>query len=456
MNKDTNVVPLGGPDVADEARYGEPGNPRPVIWLGVLIVALGFGGFGVWAATAPLDSAVGAEGTIMVESNRQIVDHKEGGIVRAIKVEEGDRVAEGQPLIALDDTEAAAESAILRKQLDAALAREARLLAERDGEESIAFPDALTPDAFTGRSANAVHLSQTLSGQRMQFLERRRSLEGQVAIQEERIRQLHDEIRGYEAQISSRERQIAILEDELEGLRVLHDGGHAPRTRILAMEREQAQLEGDIGADRAAIARTENGIGEAEMQITQLRQQKQEEVVAELQEVQDRLADLKEEYAVASDVLERREVRAPLSGVVQNLQVHTEGGVVQPGSEIMQVIPEDDRLVIEAQIAPEEIDRVLSGQPADVRMTALNPRTTPVLEGEVVNVSADRLEDPNDGTAYYEALVEVPEEEIARLGGDSLRAGMPAEVLIKAGERTLADYLLKPLSDAMSRGFIED
>ncbi len=451
MSTQPNVVPFRDKELVEDATYHAPGNARPVIWIGVLIVLLAFGGFGVWAALAPLDSAVEAEGTIVVESNRKVVDHLEGGIVRVIHVREGDVVQQGQILVTLDTTEPQARVSMLRKQLDGALALEARLLAERDGEDTIQFPEELL-----ARSGVEPHATQIVSGQRTQFIERRRSLEGQVRIFEQRIIQSRDEIRGMEAQIDSRERQIAILEDELEGLRTLYEKGHAPRSRILAMEREQVRLEGEIGADQAGIARAQNGIGEAEMQITQLRQQMREEVVSQLQEVQDRLADLEERYIVASDVLNRRELRSPQGGVVQNLSVHTLGGVVQPGHEVMQVIPQDDRLVIEGRIPPQDIDRVLVGQEADVRMTALNPRTTPVLHGRVVNVSADRLEDQQDGTPYYRARVEVSDSEIARLGTETLRAGMPAQVLIKAGERTVAEYLLKPLSDAMSRGFIED
>lgn len=451
MSTQPNVVPFRDKELVEDASFSAPGNARPVIWIGALIVLLAFGGFGAWAALAPLDSAVQAEGTIVVESNRKVVQHLEGGIVRTIHVNDGDVVQKGQIVVTLDKTEPQARVSMLRKQLDGALALEARLLAERDGRDAIDFPEDLL-----ARAGFEPHATQIVSGQRTQFIERRRSLEGQVRIFEQRIVQSRDEIRGMEAQIDSRERQIAILEDELGGLRTLYEKGHAPRSRILAMEREQVRLEGEIGADQAGVARAQNGIGEAEMQITQLRQQMREEVVTQLQEVQDRLADLEERYIVASDVLERRELRAPQSGVVQNLAVHTLGGVVQPGNEVMQVIPQNDRLVVEGRIPPQDIDRVLVGQEADVRMTALNPRSTPVLYGRVVTVSADRLEDEQDGTPYYRARVEVSDAEIARLGTETLRAGMPAQVLIKAGERTVADYLLKPLSDAMSRSFIEE
>ena len=404
-----------------------------------------FGGFGTWAALAPLDSAVVAPGTVAVYSNRKTVQHLEGGIVAEIAVRDGDRVAEGDLLIRLDATRADASLALIEGRLDELVAAEARLVAERDGLGALAFPQALL--ARAGDPA----LSPILAGQTGLFAARRTSKEGEIAILRRRIASSEDEIDGLQAQRRSRVRQVAIIDEELVGLRALFEKGYTPRTRILALEREREELQGEQGELTAGIARAGNEIAEAELQIVQLDKRFREEVLEELRQVQAEIHELSERRIAAADERRRTDIRAPRAGIVVGLDVFTPGGVISPGQPILHLVPSDDEHIVEAQLRPEDIDRVVAGQPATVRFPAFNARTTPELQASVLTVSADRLIDEITGAPYYQAKVRIPESELARLGGQALISGMPAETFIAAGERTALTYLLKPFLDALTR-----
>lgn len=462
-SKGGQILPFGGgasaPADADAQagkRPYQPGSPYRVVAIGAAIILLAFVGLGTWAALAPLDSAALAPGTVAVESNRKVVQHPEGGVVEKIAVSEGDRVQENDLLIELEPTEEQANYEAVRQKLNAALARQARLQAERAGAATIGFPQELHKQAEDSAQAR-----QAMATERNQFEERRRSIQGQIAIQKEKISQLEEKISGLKAQRSSMERQVTILRDELTGLRELYEQGYYPRTRILQMEREMARLEGEIGSTTASIAQAQNSISEAQLQIEQIRQQFNEKVAQALSEVEDQLSELRQRLVVTSLKLSRTSIRAPQDGVVQNMKVHTIGGVIRPGEEIMQIIPVQDRLIIEAEVAPRDIDIVSAGQSAEVRMSALKGRTTPTLIGNVVNVSADRIVQEQQGQqgqgqrSFYKARIEIPPDELQKLGNQKLQAGMPAEVLINTGEQTVLDYLIRPITDAMSRGFIE-
>jgi len=456
MSNQGNIVPLQ--DRGLPARTGPatppsepepPTNPRPIILMGLLVVLVMFGGLGTWAATAPLDSAVIAPGTVIVESNRKTIQHLEGGIVDEILVDEGDVVQPGDILVRLDATRAGAEAAVTRKNLDEALALEARLTAENQRAERVTFPEVLTS------RADDPDVAAAMAGQREQFLERKRSLDGQIAILNQRIQQFSQEIEGLRAQHDSKLRQHEIFKEELVGLRELYEKGYYPRTRILAMEREVADLEGTIGSTLAEIARAEKGIGEAELQIIQTRQKFREEVVAQLREVRNEIGQLREKLVVTQDTLDRIDIRAPLAGTVQNMQVHTQGGVIRAGDPIMEIVPLDDRLVIEGQVSPVDIDAVHPGLEAEVRLSALKLRSTPIILGEVTTVSRDRIVDERRETAYFRIEVVVPDEELAKLGEQSLSAGMPADIVVKIGERTMLDYIVKPITDYFAKAFTE-
>ena len=444
----------GEADAAAVDRPYQPGSPYKVVLIGAAIVLAAFVGLGTWAALAPLDSAALAPGNVVVESSRKLVQHPEGGVVESIAVQEGDRVADQQLLLKLDPTEPQANFAAVRGKLNSALARRARLRAERAGADGVDFPQELVQLAENG-SAQA---RQVMATARSQFRERRQSMRGQVSIQREKIAQLDQKISGLKAQRSSNERQVSIMTDELKDLRELYEQGYYPRTRILQMERELAQLDGQIGSASAQIAQAQNAISEARLKIEQTRQEFNEKVSQALSETEDEIGELRQRLVVAAQKLERTAVRAPQDGVVQNMTVHTVGGVVRAGEEIMQVIPVQDRLIIEAEVSPNDIDIVAAGQEAEVRMSALSGSTTPTLTGNVKQVSADRIVQEGNGgqqRSFYKAMIEIPPEELKKLGTQKLQAGMPAEVLINTGEQTVLEYLIRPITDAMSRGFIE-
>jgi HlyD family secretion protein/epimerase transport system membrane fusion protein len=427
------------------------GNWRGPAFAAAIIITLTFGGAGLWAATAPLDSAVVAPGTIAVESSRKVVQHVDGGSVIAVLVNEGDRVDTGDLLVRLDPTEKRAAVERLRGQLAGARARRARLIAERDGATGITFPEDLRD-----RQAYAPPVAEAIAGERNQFLERRQSLAGQVAILERRIAGQRNRIAGLREQRNSVVRQVGIMRDELSGLRELMEKGYYPRIRVLQRERELANLEGRSGELRARIAEARDAIEEAELEIRQVQQGFREEVVARLRETEVQIGDLRERLTAAEAALVRTTVRSPHPGTVHALQVKATGAVVRPGGEILQLVPQDDQLVVEARVPPQDIDLVQPGMTAEVRMTALASTRTPTLEGTIQRVSPDRLVSENGEQAYYSARITIPASELQRLGDQRLQAGMPAEVMVATGERTLVDYLTKPLTDAMARGLIEN
>ncbi|SDG62240.1 HlyD family type I secretion periplasmic adaptor subunit, partial [Thalassobaculum litoreum] len=275
-------------------------------------------------------------------------------------------------------------------------------------------------------------------------------------ILEQRIDQLQDQIDGLEIQRQSRFEQLEIFAQEVVGLRELYEKGYYPRTQVLAVERAMARLKGEAGSDDAEIARARNGVGEARTQIINLKQRFREDAITQLREVQANLADLKERMTVAKDVLRRVEIRAPQSGIAQNVKTHTIGGVVRAGETLLEIAPQGEELLVEARVSPSDIDGVTIGQSAEVRFSALNLRSTPSTFGVVRSVSGDRLTNEATGEPYFLARVEVSAEERAKLGDVKLSAGMPAEVLIQTGERTALQYLLKPLTDALARGLTEE
>ncbi|SDG19761.1 HlyD family secretion protein/membrane fusion protein, epimerase transport system [Limimonas halophila] len=445
-----NVVqlPSAGDSQERDDRPYQPSGPNKAVLIGIAIIMVAFAGFGTWAAMAPLDSASVAPGTVVVESNRKTVQHLDGGVIKNILVQNGDAVKRGEVLVQLDGTEAKAQVESVRAKLDSALARRARLLAERDGKASIDFPEELT------RRRDQPQVRAIMAGERSSFAERQRTREGQVAIQKQKIQRLEQEIGGVRAQLASKRRQTDILTNELKSLRKLHEQGLFPKTRVLQRERQLAQLEGDIGADQASIARAQAQISKAELQIEQVRQEFQEKVVSELRKVEDRVTELRKQLVMANEKLARTTISAPQAGVVQNMKIHTEdSAVVRPGQKIMQIIPTDDELIVEAEVKPRDIDQVKEGQKAEVRLSAFDMRTTPVLFGKVKTVSADRIVREENNKSFYKARVKIGSEELEKLGGKKLQAGMPAQVFIKTGERTMLEYLINPLTEAMSTAF---
>jgi HlyD family secretion protein/epimerase transport system membrane fusion protein len=418
--------------------------------LGVAVIGAVFGGFFGWAQSAPLASAAVAPGLVEVEGRRKQVKHLEGGSVAELLVREGDFVHEGQTLLRLDPTKAEAAAAILQAKLDAAAALEARLTAERDGAAAVAFPEALV-----ARRAEA-EVAEILRGQQALFEARRASLEGQSAVLRQRIAQLDEDIVGLREQRKAKERQILLIAEELKALSGLFAKGYAERPRILALEREQAKLDGERAELISEVARTQQAIGEAELQILQLETRFREEVAGGLRDARDERFDLEERLAAARHLLERTVVRATATGAVVGLNAHTVGGVIKPGDVILEIVPRGERLLVRAEVRPLDIDSVAAGQEAEVRILAFRPRSAPTLHGRVTQVSADSLSDPHTGRPFYLAEIELPDTELARLGSLRIQPGMPADVLIKTGERTALAYLTQPVLESFNRAWREN
>jgi HlyD family secretion protein/epimerase transport system membrane fusion protein len=418
--------------------------------FGFAVVIIAFVGIGGWASLAPLASAVTATAILSVKGERKQVQHLEGGIVEKILVEEGETVKAGQLLLLLERTFTGSSVTRLGNQIDQLLAKKARFEAESKWVGSITFPSSL----LSRSSEN--YVSEIIASESRQFRARRNSIEGQINILRQRMDQLGDEINGLRILRKSRLEQLDIYKKEIIGLRALYEKGYYPRARVLAMEREIARLRGEVGGDDASIARAKNALGEAKSQIINLRQRFQEDVVSQHQRTQFDLADLVEQKSVADDALKRVEVKAVQSGIVQNLQVHTIGGVVRAGQVLMEIAPQDQELMVEAQVSPNDIDSIKVGQIAEVRLVSLNKAKTPSVMADVISVSGDRLVDQKRGFAYFLIRAKIPNSEKEALGDIQLSAGMPADVLIKTGENTALAYFLKPITDALARGLNEE
>jgi HlyD family secretion protein/epimerase transport system membrane fusion protein len=426
-----------------------PAIGRPVFW-GMTVLLVFLGGLGGWAAFAPLSSAVIAPGIVAVETKRKTVQHLEGGIVRRILVREGEQVAAHQPLVELDTTQAQAVWQIKQGQMVALQALEARLMAERDGQEHIAFPSGL-------RAAGQDQAAQAaIAGQTSIFGARLAALDGQRQILTEGIAQLRSEIAGLEAQLKATNAQQSLIQVEIDDVRALVDQGLERRSRLRALEREQAALAGRLGEGQSAIAKARQAIGEQKLQIIDLGNRRAEQVVAELRDAQTRRADLQEELHAAEDVLQRRAILAPVSGSVVNLNTVTQGGVAAPGAALMEIVPKDDRLTIEARVLPNDIDSMRPGMTAKIRMIAFKAWLTPTLTGKLTYVSADSLVDQESAARYYDARLEVERSELERLDAIQLYPGMPVQALLVTGARPLLAYLVQPLVDSFARAFRED
>jgi epimerase transport system membrane fusion protein len=416
--------------------------------IGLLILFVTFGMFGTWAAVAPIGSAALAPGVVTVKSYRKTVQHLEGGIVKEIRVRDGDQVEAGDVLLVLDDTQAQAELGIVKGQLIAALAREARLQAERDGLDEIVFPASF--DREDPRVKEAV-LSET-----QLFTARMNSHLGEISVLEQRMTQIDEQVRGLQAVNRSKDELMKSYREEVRDLSELLSDGFVDKQRLRDLERRVSELEGEMADNRSKIAQAKMRRGETELQILQLKKDFHTEVMNQLSEVQSKLFDLRERERALTDRVERTVVRAPEAGMVLGMKVHTVGGVVRAGEPILDIVPASSDLIIEAQVSPMDIDRVSVGKLADIRFSAFKSATTPVIEGVVTQVSADRLTNEKTGMPYYLTRVELTDKGREQLGSLLLIPGMPAEVLINTGERTLLEYLIQPASNAFARSFIED
>lgn len=418
--------------------------------FGYAVIGFGIFGFILWAVITPLASAIIAPGVVKVYTSRKVVQHLEGGVVAEVLVRDGDIVNAGDVLLRLDATRAQAQLSIIQGTYSAGLAQYARLVAERDELAEIRFPAELTAAQDDPTAAEAMTAQKSL------FEARSSSLQGQLGILDQQIVFLRQEINGLESQQRAKEHQLDIFASEIEGLRDLFDQGLTDKTRILGLEREHAELVGERGKHLSQVSATKTRIGEKELQQFQLKKGVHEEVVVELKQLQTDLLDLTERLNSAQYTVDHTDIRSPVNGIVVDLQTHTIGGVVGPGQTVLEVVPIADRLIIEAKVQPQDIEGLRVGLAVGVRLTAYNRRATPELTGEVVYVAADIMEDERTGQSYFITRIEVPDEELARLDGARAQPGMLADVFIRTGERTPADYLLQPLADSFRRAWREN
>ena len=404
---------------------------------------------GGWSALAPLASAAIAPGVLSPAGNRKTVEHLEGGIIKTIHVQEGDQVIAGAPLVTLEDVQAKAQYAQLRKRFLHLTAVEARLMAERSGKAKLAFPETLTraaePDAV-----NAMNAQLEL------FDSRRISRESREQVLRKRVSQLNEQNAGLEQVLAAQETQIHLLEEEIQSAEKLLESGLEKRPRVLALQRERADVEAQKASNRARIAENGQKIGETEIQLLTLREHLVEEANDQLVEVQRVLSEIRTQLPSREDVLVRTVIRAPLAGTIMNIQPTTETGVIRSGEPILEIVPDQPNLVVEAKVRPSDIDRVYSGMEARVVLTAYRQRNLPLIHGQLQSISADRLVESRTGKPYFLAKISVNREDLEGLESVHLVPGMPAEVMLLDGELSFLEYLISPLSHSIEKSFREN
>lgn len=435
-------------ELAADSPVRDPGLGRARM-IGVVIVLLTFGVFGGWAALAPLQSAAVAPGIVTVKGNRKSIEHLEGGIVAELPVKDGDMVEAGQLLISLDDTQARAQLEMAMSQYYAVKAVESRLLAERDGQDRIDF-DPVLADGADPRASDSMRSQQQV------FEARRNAHEGEIAVLEQRIEQLGQQVQGAKGLMAGKQRLEDSFREEYADYAGLQAQGYTDKQRLRELERNLANTEGEVAELVSEVARLEINAGETRLEILQLQKAFHTSVVEQLGEVQIQVFDLEERIRATADRAERTSIRSPVAGVVVGMDVTTLGEVVKPGETLLYVVPNAEDLIVEARVDPADIDRVVSGQSADIRFSSFSSATTPVIEGQVTSLSADALRDENSGLAYYLARVEVTPEGYDMLDDLVLVPGMPAEVLINTGSRSLLAYLTQPVRNAFARSMLEE
>lgn len=428
----------------DEVQTSDRGIRR----IGITIIVITFGVFGTWAAFAPLSNAVHGSGVVTVQNYRKTVQHLEGGIVKELLARDGDLVQKGDPLIVLDEAQLSAEYESTRNQLIVGRYKEARLRAERDGLQDI---PAVTMDGTDSERAR-----EALGGELQVFRARHDSLMGEISVNRERIEQMKEQIAGLDDMIRTKRNLEKSYSGEIKQLKELLAEGFVDNQRLLEQERKLDLLKTEVADHQSSITKTKLQIGETELQIVQLKKKFDSDVANELSEVQAQVFDLQEREAALRDRLSRVVIRAPESGMVLDMKVHTIGGVVSAATPLLDIVPASSELVVEAKVATKDIDRLELGRTADIRFVAFNQATTPVIEGTLIRVSADSLTEERTGDQYYLVRVKVSEDGMKKLGNRKLQPGMPADVLINAGERTMLQYLLKPARNMFAESLIEE
>lgn len=419
---------------------------KRAVRIGWVVIALVFGGMLAWSILAPYEGAVLTGGQVVVESNQQAVQHLEGGIVREIYVREADKVVAGQKLLSLDTTTADAEVEAQEARLFDLLGTEARLIAERDGNETLSLRPEFADLADSPKMKAMLESQQTL------LTARTGTRATQLKILQQRIEQLRTRIDGMTREIDSKDTQIALLEDEVARFEKLTAQGNASEVRVLALKRDLSRLKGEKDSLISDIAATEVQIGETRSEILRVEQDAREGVLSDLREAQTQIGELSEKRLAALDRRTRLDILAPSSGRVIGVRAHTVGGVINPSEPIMYVVPEGDRLVAKVRVRPTDIDKIAVGQTATLHFSAFDRNETPSYDGKVQKVSADALTDPNSGMTYYEVILSIPDEALESTDFPIV-PGMPVDASLHTDKRTILSYLVKPLTDSVTRTF---
>jgi epimerase transport system membrane fusion protein len=421
----------------------------PLARAGVLIIALGIAGFAAWAALAPLSGAIIAPGFVKIDLNRKVVQHLEGGIVREIRVRDGEQVRQGQALVVIEDVRVDATMDQLSTQLIAERAKAARLVAEAAYAPKPVFSSDIL------RRENELKVAETLERERALFQARRAAVESQIALLRRQVREGGDEAAALNDQIAAEGRAIALQREELKANEDLLRQNYVQKTRVLTLQRAVAEYEAKHGEHRAELAKARQRTSELDLRILSAQNAYKQTAIDELKDATARIFDVEERLRPSQDAAQRQQVMAPIAGEVVGLRVFSPGAAVGPRDVLMEIVPTDKTLIIEARIRPEDINHVHAGSEADIRLTAYKQRTTPLVQGTVSYVSGDRLLDTQTGAPYYVVHIGVPPGALADAGNLKLQAGMPAEIFIRTDERTAFDYLLAPVTSYLRRGMRE-
>lgn len=423
---------------------------KPII-IGMWATILLFGSFIIWGSTAEIYSTAIVGGKIVVDSNKKIIQHLEGGIIEEIYIKSGDKVNAGDRLIRLSETSAKANQELLTKQLFALKATKIRLMNERDNKKEIDFLE------ISQEYNQDQKFIKILDGELELFNIRKKSLSERIDILNQKKEQLKNEINGLKAQEKSATQRIIMLSEESKSLDQLYKDGIISRSRYLELKKKRVELEGNKGQYEANISKVNQAISETELEIANIKTENLNEILKELQEVQTKIADLKERIRASSDVLTRTLITAPVSGIINNLKYHTKGGVISPGAEILEIIPQDEELIVEVRVNPQDIDVVTIGLDSKVRLSAYKNKAVPMLAGKVTNVSADSFEDQQSGLSFFVARIKINDKQLSKLTHNvRLYPGMPVESYIVTGSRTFLKYLFDPITISMRRAFREE
>ncbi|WP_412777483.1 HlyD family type I secretion periplasmic adaptor subunit [Thalassospira lucentensis] len=434
--------------LAEERQASRQSLRKPII-AGLTVIILGFGGFLTWGFTAELDSAAVATGSVIVDSKKKVVNHYEGGILKKLLVDEGQHVTAGQTLALLDGTRSESEIGQLRGERFGLMAKLARLRAEQRGQDNIAFPQELT-------ASDEAYVGDILSDEQRLFGKRNEVYAAKRDAQAKQIEQFEAEAQALVSQIKARTRQEKLVAEQLKGIRQLADKGFATRTQLVEVENNWSDLVGDMGEFKAQKAAAQQQKAEAEINLASIEMEWQSDIATEIQEAQLAFNDVTQRIRASKDVLDRLEVKAPQAGTVANIQIRTPGGVISPAEPIMDIIPEDEPLVIEARINRQDIDSVQVGSKVQIRLTAYSQRRLSPLIGEVRYVAPDQTVDEQRDSSYYIIRAAINPEELAKYDDINLRPGMPANILVLKTPRKAIDYLIDPIVQSMDKAFREE